>query len=199
MWPRWRSAHAIGSVADLFPAQPIDRFAHAVGPRFDAVCAWVSLSGGTVLRSPPPNNPRIFIKPRNFHDVPRCRYSTNEIAAQGGEHCKCQSYVQAPVQSTNPHTGEPQSASLETYSGTIILNLSENNGTKNRFHCTVLVPMRDTTIRSYGVEDNQPTSPFQIATCVSLAATSPNGAHVAINAIDQSSAGLISQTFDGVP
>ena len=31
------------------------------------------------------------------------------------------SYVQVPVQSRNPHTGEPQSASLETYSGTIIL------------------------------------------------------------------------------
>jgi hypothetical protein len=107
-------------------------------------------------------------------------------------------YVQVPVQSKNPHTGEPQPASLETYSGTIILNLSENNGTTNRFHCIVLVPMADTTIRSYGVEDNQPTSPFQIATCVSLAATSPNGEHVAINAIDQSSAGLIPQIFGGV-
>jgi hypothetical protein len=108
------------------------------------------------------------------------------------------SYVQAFVQYQNPHTtGELQTASLETYSGTILLNLAENSGTLQRFHCSVLVPMQDTTIRSYGIDDNSP-NPFEAAVCVSLAATSPNGEHVAINAIDQGSVGLINQQFDGI-
>ena len=93
--------------------------------------------------------------------------------------------VGVTVKNLNEEPGQPPTlnADLETYSGFIELNQSAGEGTNgdpDRFTCRSFL-LIDTTSNARAYER---VTLLDIATNVSLAATSPNNAHVAVTAID---------------
>jgi hypothetical protein len=72
-------------------------------------------------------------------------------------------------------------AALDVYGGFVQINASEGQGTTQRYTCRTFIPINtNSKLRVYDPDDPG----FDNVTSVSLAATSPNGAHVAIESID---------------
>jgi hypothetical protein len=86
-------------------------------------------------------------------------------------------------------------SSLDIYGGFVQTAVTEGQGNTQRYTFRSFIPIDD----KFNVLTYDPDGPiFDVATTVSLAATSPNGAHVAIESIDAAHAKLSNQLGQSV-